>query len=43
MELILDVWIMVYLRFLMRENGAGIRRMDYGVNKVPDEREWSWD
>jgi len=25
----------------MRENGAEIRRMDYGVNKVSDEREWS--
>jgi len=25
----------------MRENGAEIRRMDYGVNKVLEEREWS--
>jgi len=25
----------------MRDNGTEIRRMDYGVNKVSDEREWS--
>jgi len=27
----------------MRDNGTEIRRIDYGVNKVSDEREWSWD
>jgi len=25
----------------MRDNGTEIRRIDYGVNKVSDEREWS--
>jgi len=25
----------------MSEIGAEIGRIDYGINKVPDEREWS--